>query len=153
MARRSGGGIAGRIHLHGAEQLLASLRSFEPKLAKKVLRNAMREAARPILEEAKRLVPVDTGELRDSLVIRAAKRVRKGSVGVVVQTERGFFKGDTYYGAFVEFGTKNMAARPYLRPAFDSRKEEAAMVAQQLIASGIEDIAFNLPKLRKLKDL
>lgn len=33
--------------------------------------------------------------------------------------------GDTFYWRFLEFGTKNMAARPFLRPAIDENKEAA----------------------------
>ena len=33
--------------------------------------------------------------------------------------------GDTFYWRFLEFGTKNMPARPFLRPAIDETKEAA----------------------------
>lgn len=33
--------------------------------------------------------------------------------------------GDTYYWRFLEFGTAKMAARPFLRPAFDPEKIQA----------------------------
>ena len=38
------------------------------------------------------------------------------------------------YGAALEFGTKNMAPRPFLRPAMDNKEEEVAA----LVAKGIK---------------
>ena len=32
---------------------------------------------------------------------------------------------DAFYARFVEFGTVKMAARPFLRPAFEAKKGEA----------------------------
>lgn len=61
------------------------------------------ELAEEIAEDARRAAPVRTGRLRAS--IRAeGNRVNAGG-------------GDVDYAAYVELGTRNMAAQPYLRPA------------------------------------
>jgi HK97 gp10 family phage protein len=40
---------------------------------------------------------------------------------------------DEFYGRFHELGTVNMAANPFLRPAFDMKKRKAvAAIAQEL---------------------
>lgn len=41
--------------------------------------------------------------------------------------------GDFFYAAFVEYGTSKMAARPYLRPAFDENKEKAVQAIKDRI--------------------
>lgn len=64
-------------------------------------------AADAVLEGAKQRAPVRTGELRDS-----GEKVGSGSTWIVV------FKAA--HSAFVEFGTRFMAAQPYLRPAVES---------------------------------
>lgn len=64
-----------------------------------------------VAEEALRLaqdhVPVDTGELRDSLHIEDAENNGKR---VVVGTDHWLFP---------EFGTSEQAAQPYMRPVID----------------------------------
>jgi HK97 gp10 family phage protein len=64
-------------------------------------------AAEEVLAAAEHLVPVDTGALKDSLHIEDAPGGGKRVVA------------DTPYAVFVEFGTENMPAEPYLRPALD----------------------------------
>jgi len=45
---------------------------------------------------------------------------------------------DAYYWWFVENGTAKMAARPYLRPAFESKKNEAVMVFSEILKKAID---------------
>lgn len=75
------------------------------KLADKILEKKAKE----IRDEAKRLAPVDTGNLRDS--IDCFKIVDYWYVGSPLS-----------YAAMVEFGTIKMAAQPYLRPAIEKVK-------------------------------
>lgn len=94
-----------------------------PSEAKKALRTASREGAKVVARAAKAKVPKDTGTLRRSIRVRSIKRSRV-KVGSRVITGEGFFKGETFYGGFVEFGTKYMKARPFLRPAADENREK-----------------------------
>jgi len=68
--------------------------------------SAMNRAGEAVVEEARRLVPVDTGRLR-------------ASIGFTYSTSRRVLTvyADEFYAAFVEFGTSKMAAQPFLRPA------------------------------------
>ncbi|KAI3591658.1 hypothetical protein D9X30_3483 [Cupriavidus sp. U2] len=40
---------------------------------------------------------------------------------------------EAYYGRFVEFGTSNMAAQPFLRPGFEAKKRAAAAAVDEVI--------------------
>ena len=60
-----------------------------------------------IVEHAKRIVPVDTGYLRSTI-----GREKEGSSRYVVEATAD-------YASYVEFGTRKMAAQPYLRPALE----------------------------------
>lgn len=111
------------VIITGVEEIDRKLSRFEQSVQKKAIRKATREASKVILEEAKTLVPVDTGALRKSLRVRSLKRSRVKQ-GHQVQTGEGFFKGETFYGGFVEYGTKRMAAREYLRRAMNSKEAE-----------------------------
>lgn len=71
------------------------------------MRKATRAAAKHVLELARQFVPVDEGDLEASLTVRAMKgRRRRGTVGASVLTREGMFRGDEFYGGFVEFGTR-----------------------------------------------
>lgn len=153
MAIKAGSGISGTIDIRGAEELAAALQELGKAMEKKILRSAMRQAATIILEDAKRRAPVLTGQLRKSLRIRAIKRTRKGQVGVVISTSKGFFKGDDFYGGFHEFGTKKMPARPFIRPAFEANKSKAITIITEAIKLGLRDAANGASKLTKLKSV
>jgi HK97 gp10 family phage protein len=127
------------IAIKGAKELERKLLSFEPKLAKKIVRTALRDGAKLILEAAKANVPVATGALRDSLKVRAMRK-RRFTYGIMVATAAGWFKGEQFYGAFVEFGTSRLAARPFVRPAFDSEKDAAEKTIVDGIRQGIEQV-------------
>lgn len=83
------------------------------------IEKAIREAARAELKAtleygvflAKQVVPVDTGELRDS--IKATKLVGN-QYGV-----KGEIEATAGHALYVELGTVKMRAQPYLRPAAD----------------------------------
>lgn len=99
---KAGGGVL----ITGDKQLDRLLKGLPLAAQKKLSRKATRKAAKDIvLPEAKNLVPVDTGDLEESLVVKAMKRSR-GRFGHQVQTKDGFYQGDQFYGAFIEFGTK-----------------------------------------------
>lgn len=145
--------IRGVMSIRGGEELAAALEALGPTMEKKILRSAMREAAKPMLADAKRRAPVLTGQLRKSLKIRAMKRRSKGQVGVVISTAKGFFKGDEFYGAFHEFGTKRMPARPFIRPAFEANKAQSIRIVGEAIKIGLEDITSGKATFRKVADV
>jgi len=124
--------------IEGLPAVTAALRGFEPKVARKYLAKACRAAAKLVLATAKELTPVLTGALRASLKVRAKKRTRqnKTDVGASVQTGSAWFKGDTYYGGMIEFGTKHITARRFLRGARDKVEDRARdEFKRQLVAA------------------
>ena len=92
--------ITGDKHL---DKLLAGM---PLKMQKKLSRKATRKAAKEIvLPDAQARAPFDTGDLEESLTVKAVTR-KKNRVGHMVTTKEGFYRGDQFYGAFMEFGTK-----------------------------------------------
>ena len=71
--------------------------------------DASQETAEAIVEDAKQRVPVDTGELRDSIDARSE------GIGYIVEATAG-------HAGFVEYGTRRMAAQPYLTPAAEAQR-------------------------------
>jgi HK97 gp10 family phage protein len=102
------------------------------------------EGAQIIVDEAKQLVPVDTGHLRDSihqeLVESTAEQI---TVAVTpVYEEPNEYGIEPPYARRIEYGfvgadrlgrIYNQPAQPYMRPAFDTKQEEA----REAIKNGI----------------
>jgi HK97 gp10 family phage protein len=129
-----------RISIEGGRELDRALKKLPRALARKIIRQSLREAARPIVEEAKSRAPVLTGQMRDSLRVRAGKR-RKGQASMAVQTKDGDYAGDTFYAAFYEYGTSRQPARPFMRPAFDARVHEAVRIVSDALRRRITEAA------------
>jgi hypothetical protein len=90
---KAGGGVI----VTGDKELDKLLRGLPLKVQKKVSRQATRKAAKDIvLPDAKSRVPVDTGDLEESLIVKAIKRNRT-KFGHQVQTKDGFYSGDQFY--------------------------------------------------------
>lgn len=99
---RAGGGVI----VTGDVALDRALRELEPALAKKLSRKTTRRIAKDIvLPAARDRAPVDSGDLEESLTVRAIKRSRY-RFGHMVTCGEGVFKGDQFYSGFLEFGTK-----------------------------------------------
>lgn len=115
----------------GLEEALVELEQLTGRTntGKNAVRRGMRKAMKRIEDRAKSLVPVDDGALRDSITTKNAKARRvKGSAKFERQTGVEIVTGPTGrqeggYGAFQEFGTVNMPANPFMRPAADSEGE------------------------------
>jgi HK97 gp10 family phage protein len=118
------------VDVSGIVELNKKLRELAgDKIAKKVLLSAIRKAAKPMVAAAKAFAPVDSGLLEESIKLKAIRRTRTG-FGVRISTSNSDFdsQGSTFYGPMQEFGTAKMAPNPYLRPAFDTTKDQSVQI-------------------------
>lgn len=65
------------------------------------------------------------------VLVRHGKKYRN-------QGKRGNLSQDAWYWRFLEFGTRKMSARPFLRPALESRRREAVNAIKDRLAQRIE---------------
>lgn len=99
------------ITVSGVEQTIAKFLAIQA--AGVVAGDAAAAAvAEQVADLARAMVPVETGELRDSIVV----------------TDEGVTAG-TDHAVYVEFGTYKMPAEPFMRPAADEADESAAVRA------------------------
>lgn len=96
-----------------AERLEETAKEVQP-----AARKLTGQYANLIVKEAKRLVPVRTGNLRDS--IRVTPSSEAGRLGLAAAG----IAADAPYAGFVEFGTARMRPRPYIRPAVKRYEKE-----------------------------
>jgi HK97 gp10 family phage protein len=145
------------VDVTGDAQLAQALTSLVPKLEAKVIRQAVRAGARPVLAKSKanvsalRVTGERTGPLLRGLKIRALKR-KKGRIGVAVQTPTRAELGipedaESYYPAAIEFGgireegvsaPVHIPAQPYMRPALAATRSDASRLIRDAILTGIE---------------
>ena len=81
---------------------------------KQILTAGMREAAKPMVADARRMAPKRTGEGAKSIKIRAAKPFGSQFIRLTLGPDR-----DHFYLMFHEYGTFLMPADPFLRPSWD----------------------------------
>jgi HK97 gp10 family phage protein len=117
-----------RIDALGVPELQKKLAEMPTKMQKKTLRKAMKSAGQVVLGETISRAPVNTGQLVASLALKAM--ARKFKVGVRIQTDEGWYQGDSFYGAFVELGTSKMSAKPFMRPALSDSKTQCLQIVR-----------------------
>jgi HK97 gp10 family phage protein len=138
--------MADLVHVSGLAELSAALRELPGRIGRNVLRGAVAAGAAEIRKAAMTTAPVYTGEvskghpppgtLRRALYQKQIRELSNDQAQVFFvgvrqgkkyrnQGKKKNLSQDAYYWRFVEFGTSKMAARPFLRPAF----EQAKMVA------------------------
>lgn len=163
--------MAGEIYqftIVGLDALKRNLLALTPTVRRKVAYKALRKAAVPIAETASApgVVPVllnpiyrrnklirKPGTLRDAIKIRSSKdATRAGDVGVFVNvrpakgSDRGKYSpNDPFYWRFVEFGTRYMRARPFLRAGAVHLQDRSQRILEAELAIGFQQL--NLPGL------
>ena len=131
---KSGGGIGGQSPLRGRAELAEQLKLARPPSCRQDHGHGCSRRAKIVLAEGEEPVPKSSGLLAKSLKVRAAQR-RKGMARFAVQTAEGFFRGETFYAAFIEFGhkvgsrklanRKQVLAQPFLKPAFERGADDS----------------------------
>lgn len=126
--------IGGVVRIDGLAELQRNLDELPAKIEQNILRGALRAGALVIADEARRLVPVQSGQLKESIrvsvrpmpggrivaTVKAGGRFKvyksgKAVKGAAYRTKRGGGGYDyhaPFYAHFVEFGT----ARHWIKP-------------------------------------
>lgn len=124
------------VSVKGLDELRKKLDSLGKVQAGKFLRTSMREAMKPVRDAAVSVAPYNTGATKASIKLKAAK-LKNRNPGIEVVIGEGWFKGKTFYAAFIEFGYTlrngvKMPGKGWLRKCYlDNRKSssQAAMNA------------------------
>jgi HK97 gp10 family phage protein len=140
-------------HWRGFRELEQNLQMLGKEMHQKGVRLMMSRAAVPMRNDAKSRAPVlskpdprrKPGTLRNAIAIWRKRNTqyavtyyvgirRLGAKAIAAfkrKTGRSAAENpnDAFYGLWVELGTSKMAARPFLRPAFEARKLESVRVA------------------------
>jgi HK97 gp10 family phage protein len=153
------------VKIEGLEELRRRFRRLPVEVQEQELSGAVMKGAAVIGRDAQERAPVlkephpkrTPGLLKR--MIRWTRGVRRGSEASAFVSVRRPGKGamrkgkqagkasseiDPWYWKFIEFGTSKMRAMPFLRPAFDAKKEAAADEIKKALAAGVERQAKKL---------
>lgn len=118
------------MKLEGMENLLNEIDKLGQK-GSRIENTALKEAGNIVKESIVKEVPVRTGKLKENITVSNVK-----SKDGVKKVEVGPGK-DEYYAAFLEFGTTNMDASPFISRGYENSKEEAEKVIVEEIKKGL----------------
>lgn len=166
------------VSVTGLAELDRALGELPRATARNVLKRTLAKAAQPIVDEAKRLVPAQTGRLRDSIVastrvknkvgsaeyaaamraglgkeaarsaLRGARRAAAGT-GSFAELFVGPSTGAIRYAHIVEFGSVKDSPQPYMRPAWDSTRQQALDLIKTEMAGEIIKAARRVGRSKK----
>ena len=141
--------MAAKLEIDNPRAMIDVIDALEQVASESVLRQAAVAAARVIWAEVKVRAPVDLGIyegkwgphppgfLRDNILIAYD---RDFSVAGLRASYLVTWSKEAFYGRFLEFGTSKMAAKAFLRPAYEAKKSEAAQKFSEVIDLKVEEL-------------
>lgn len=139
--------MTSKFGVTGFDQLDRTLAKLANGVPETRMRTLLHEGGEMIAAEARRLAPVDTGTLRDSIQVtddrdaRIYGKVNGDGLSVYVGPVGSTEDGDVYYAKFQEFGTVDHGAQPFMRPAIASKRPEAEAHILKRLAQDVTGIA------------
>lgn len=167
------------VQVSGLAALDRALAELPKATARNVLKRTLEKAAVPIVDEAKRLVPVNTGRLRDSIAaspkiknkvgsaefasamraglgkdaavsaLRSARRAAKGQGSFAEIFVGPSGRKVIPYAHIMEFGSVKDAPQPYMRPAWDATKRQALDIIKAELGNEIIKTARRLGRAKR----
>jgi HK97 gp10 family phage protein len=153
------------IAIQGFEDFKRQLSQLPGRVGRNVLRGMVNAGATVIRKEAVLRAPEYTGpiseghpppgtlkkaiyqkqiaELSNAVQQTFFVGVRQGKKQRAVKRGTKILNLDAFYGRFVEFGTSKMSAHPFMRPAFEAKKDAAI---EAMRAYGAERIPKEVQK-------
>lgn len=118
--------------------------------AEKATRPAAQSGAQVFYDEVKQRVPVSAKSHKSGKKTYSPGTLRKAIYQAFADKESGdgkavyrlsWNKTHAFYGRFLEFGTSKMAAKPFLRPAYDAARAKALKAVQERMAVELKKAA------------
>nr|WP_314369165.1 HK97-gp10 family putative phage morphogenesis protein [uncultured Acinetobacter sp.] len=152
------------VEIEGLDDLTKQLQRLESLAKQKTLTyKALFAASKPMLDEVKLLAPKAAqqyfryyagrdgnksrisqtpGKLKKSIKRKRIKLEKSVGVGIYSNPIKhgGAMKYSVFYWRFLEYGTPKMRAFPFIRPAFDHKKDESLELFKQRYREYIDDV-------------
>jgi HK97 gp10 family phage protein len=144
------------IDLKGPDAIKRAFAELPPRLARKVIRRGLRAGAKIVRADAQAHAPVDTGLTRKAIKVRSGRGRKKGLITMGVVIGQGDYRGETFYGAFQEFGWKagergsehrrQVEGKHFMGHALAEKEGPAKAAIAEVISDGIEREAEGLAR-------
>ena len=152
-----------KMQIENAQAVQNALNAFEKKVSKKIVRQGVRAAWKPLLDRAKENARSSVGGEMGALIarsmqLRAFRRQKSGSYGILVRIKAGVDEfvvvsksgQRAYIPSAIEYGhafpgrggkgaPKDVAAKPFLRPALDVTLPNAPKIFEQHLVKAIAE--------------
>jgi HK97 gp10 family phage protein len=149
------------VKIEGALEMERAMKELGVRIARNVSNNALRAAAKPIVDEAKRLAPRSKRKAKGRIAPKIKAQLVKADAPDKVEIRIGVGRPWGSIAHLLEFGhlSKNqfggpygfVAPVPFLRPAIDTRRAQAINEMGRVLAKGINDNINALRSKGKLK--
>jgi HK97 gp10 family phage protein len=134
------------IKIEGFEDAIQALKDLAKDMRRRVVRGALRAAARPIVNQARVNAPFRNFLIRKRMSVMTSRVAsRRGEVGVYIRprataiARRQKLKAlDPYYYKFHEAGFYKVGAKMFMGRAFESRGSEALAIFKAQIRARID---------------
>lgn len=100
-------------NVEGVEELMRKFAALRTSVQVSTMRGGLTEAAKPVVKQARRTAPVDTGLTKKAIRARTSVIRTKGEASVIV----GVLWPAFYSVHWVERGTSNAPPHPWLAPS------------------------------------
>lgn len=118
-----------KVKMEGLQELQAKLARFAQTESEQIENKALTEAADFLRGKIEETTPYRTGALQEAII---AGEVNNGKIEVGPSQQ-----GPAFRAHFLEFGTRYMRAQPFMRPAFESSKNEVMKIMADEIKRGM----------------
>lgn len=126
------------VDLVGMDKLINKLTEIGRK-GTVAMTNALEKGAEPILENMKNtdMFEDNSGDLRDSLKVSEVKTRKNGGKFIWI----GDVDRKAPHGWYVENGTSDKEARPFMRTAYREEKEKALGIIKEEMSNAFKDLS------------
>lgn len=117
-----------------SKPVIKSFVNIAQSAVKQGTKNSIIETAVSVTAQAKSLTPVDTGQLKGSIMWKTNRteggHTEGDKLSITPKSDLSAVVGTAVeHGVYQEFGTRNMDAQPYLRPAVSIVTEKSGFQA------------------------
>ena len=133
------------LSIAGFKELEADFKLLSNAEQRKVSKKAVRAGAVVFRDAVRANAPVHSGLLKRSVSVDTVRGsltagVKFKKVPAKKKGKKGKHKSTPYYWYFLEHGTSNMPAKPFVRPAFDASVKQAEEAAFNQYLNDIDRI-------------
>jgi len=139
--------MAETFKMTGLKELEQALGQMPKATARAAAVRALRQGGEPIARAARRLAPVNQGDLVESIDVGTTlARSQQGDKGAVAPVEVHVGPGQHPQAITQEFGTFKEPAQPFLTPAWEAERMNALDIVGTALGIEVEKTAARLAR-------